>query len=201
HDLVEQQLRVAVDVERRLVLGRLDEVAAAPVYRRRGGVDERDTLHERMLEQLERVAIVVRHHVAAIAFHRVGAGALVEDGAHALQAAEPREELLLVEVVGDVATHQVAELGGRAQVVDRDDLELPARVERRHEMRADEARGAGDDDHSPNNSCGVTSAVPSLPTTMPPAVLARPTATSMAQPTASAVASVATTVSPAPDTS
>src|SRR5690606_5760254 len=158
-------------------------------------------LRQRVVEQLHRVPVVVGHHVAAIAFHRVGACALMEDRADALQAAEPGQELLLVEVVGDVAAHQVAKLRCRAQVVDRDDVPFAAGVERAHEVRADEAGRAGDDDHSPNNSSGVTSAVPSLPTTMPPAVFASVTATSTGQPTASAVASVATTVSPAPDTS
>src|SRR5204863_341638 len=85
---------------------------------------------------------------------------------------------------------------------DRDDLADAAAIERLHQLRADEAGGAGDDvvAHE-NSSFSVTSAVPNFVTLMPPARLARRMADSMLSPAASITASVAMTVSPAPVTS
>ena len=51
------------------------------------------------------------------------------------------------------------------------------------------------------SSSVVATAVPTLPTTMPAAMLARRAASSGGAPTATAAAITATTVSPAPDTS
>ena len=59
---------------------------------------------------------------------------------------EADEELVLVDVVGDLAVDEVAELVGAREVVDGDDARLAARVERLDEVGADEAGGAGDDD-------------------------------------------------------
>ena len=59
---------------------------------------------------------------------------------------EPRQKLVLVEIVGDLAIGEIAELVGARQIVDGDDVGLAARVERPDEIRSDEAGGAGDDD-------------------------------------------------------
>jgi hypothetical protein len=58
---------------------------------------------------------------------------------------EARGELVGIEVVGDRAADEVAELVGRIQPVDGEDLALAARVERPDQVRADESRCAGDD--------------------------------------------------------
>ena len=60
---------------------------------------------------------------------------------------------------------------------------------------------AADGSTRERNSAGVTTAVPLLPTTTDAAALATRTAGSKSIPHASKTASVATTVSPAPDTS
>ena len=62
-----------------------------------------------------------------------------------LEALEPRDELRLVEVVGDLAAGEVAELVGVREVVDRDDLGHAVAVERLDELRADESCRSGDD--------------------------------------------------------
>ena len=102
----------------------LDERRSEAVDRGRGGVDQRHALRLAPLQQLERVAVVVLEHVAAIGLHRVRAGALVEHdvGLRRGAAAHELEELALVEVVGDVAIGEVAELVGAREVVDRDDV-------------------------------------------------------------------------------
>jgi hypothetical protein len=55
---------------------------------------------------------------------------------------EARGELVGVEVVGEIASDEVAELVGRVQPVDGEDLALAPRVERPDQVRADESRGA-----------------------------------------------------------
>jgi hypothetical protein len=78
HVLVEQELRVAVDVERPLELALLAEDAAAAVDGRARRVDERHVVVLAPIEQRDRVAVVVPQHVAAVGLHRVRAGALME---------------------------------------------------------------------------------------------------------------------------
>jgi hypothetical protein len=56
------------------------------------------------------------------------------------------DELALVQVVGDLAVDQVAELVGAREVVDGEDVALAAIVERLDVVGADETGGAGDDD-------------------------------------------------------
>ena len=149
HALVEQELRVRVDVERALVLARLDEGRAGAVDRRARRVVERHVVVLAVLEQRERVAVVVAHHERGVAFHRVRARALVD---HRLQLAvevavgEAVGELVGLEVVGDVAVGEVGELVAGPEAVDRDHVAVAARVQRLHDVGADEARGAGDDD-------------------------------------------------------
>ena len=160
HVLVEQELRVAVDVERSLVLALLDERGAAAVHRRARRVEEGNVVVLAMVEQRHRVAVVVAQHVAAVALHRVGARALVQDRRDVvveIALRQAAQELVLVEVVGDLDIDQVANLVGARQVVDRDDVGLAARVQPAHQVRSDEAGGAGDDDvHDQDSAVGCT---------------------------------------------
>ena len=52
---------------------------------------------------------------------------------------EPREEFVLVDVVGDLAVDEIRELVGARQVVDGDDARLAARVQRPDQIGADES--------------------------------------------------------------
>ena len=102
-----------------------------------------------MIEQRHRVPVVVAHHEAAIGLHRVRARTLVQhrrDVVLEVAGADARDEFVLVEVIGDVAVREIAELVGVVQVVDGDDVAFAARVERPDQVRTDEAGGAGDDD-------------------------------------------------------
>lgn len=56
------------------------------------------------------------------------------------------EEVVLVQVVGDIGVRQVAELLAVGEIVHRDDVGLAAPVQRLQQIAADEAGGAGDDD-------------------------------------------------------
>ena len=148
HVLVEQELGVAVDVERRLVRALLAEHAAAAVDRCARRVQERHVVALAPVEERHRVPVVVAHHVAAVGLHRVGARALVQDRADVVVEVairEAQEEFLLVHVVGDLAVGEVPELVGLREVVDGDDVGLAAQVERADEIRADESGGSGDD--------------------------------------------------------
>ena len=108
------------------------------------------------MQQLLGVGEVVVHHVAAIVFERVGAGALMQDGADLcafeVAALEGGAELALVHVVGVLGAGEVEELGpaevGRGgEVVDDEDVALAGTVELLDEVAADEACSAGYDDH------------------------------------------------------
>ena len=56
---------------------------------------------------------------------------------------ELAQEVVLVQVVGDVGIDQVHELVALLQVVDREHLVLAAIAQRFHDVRADEAGRAG----------------------------------------------------------
>ena len=94
------------------------------------------------------------------------------------------QEFALVQVVGDRAADQVAELGRVGlQVVHHQDVGHAAGVQRPHQIAADKAGAAGYHVHAQSScassaatSCAVAVAVPSLPTTMPAARFARCTA-------------------------
>ncbi len=212
HQIVEEQLGVAVDVQRSLALPRLAKLLTAAVDGRRGSVQQACPALAAVLEEQLGIRIVVVHHVAAIRLRRGRTGALMEnrvDGAERCVALEQLPESLLVDVVGNVALDDIAELVGPRHVVDDNDVVDAAAIESRDEVRADEAGAAGDDDHGvdgtvsscDSSSARVATAVPSLPTTMPAAALASSRACSCGSRAASAVAITAITVSPAPLTS
>src|SRR5574340_512928 len=210
HHLVEQEFGVALHIARRLELAFLAEHRTAAIHRCRRRVEQAHVLILTVVEQLHRVARVIGHHVAAVLFHRVGARALVQDGFQCVvefTGFQAFDEFLLVEIIGDLAIDQVAELVRPLQIVDRDDVGDATLVERLDQIGADKAGRAGDDVihlssyNDARNSSSVTTAVPSLPTTMPAARLAIRMAVAASAPLASMTASVAITVSPAPLTS
>ncbi|KAG1434142.1 hypothetical protein G6F57_021724 [Rhizopus arrhizus] len=86
----------------------------------RRGIQERNAPRLAEFEQLQRDAVVVVHHVAAIALGRVRARALMQHGAHRGQAAvgDPAAEIVLVHVLGYLAIDQVDELVAFARAPD-----------------------------------------------------------------------------------
>ena len=140
----------------RSLAGSFGEVGAGSVDGGGGGVDERDLAIEREVQQFLRVGEVVVHHVAAIVFERVRAGALMQDGADlcVLEVAgfEGGAELALVHVVGVLGAGEVQELwpgkvGRGGEVIDQQNVALAGAVELVDEIAADEACAAGNDDH------------------------------------------------------
>ena len=59
---------------------------------------------------------------------------------------EPRDEFVLVEIVGDLGVGEVHEFVAVLEIIDGDDVGLAAPVEGVDQIGADEAGGAGDDD-------------------------------------------------------
>ncbi len=90
-------------------------------------------------------------------------------------------ERVFVEVVGNLAVDKIGDLLASCQVVHHHDVGDAAPIERRHQVRADEAGPAGNEYHgdgppvpsSASSSARVATAVPSRATTSPAAVLAR----------------------------
>src|SRR5262249_51856575 len=64
HQLVEEELRIPVDVERGLALARLAEFPARAVERRRRRVDQMHRVANAIAERLPRVRVLVLNHVA-----------------------------------------------------------------------------------------------------------------------------------------
>ncbi len=69
---------------------------------------------------------------------------------------ESFQEFILVEVIGNLAIDEVAELVGAREVVDGEDVGLAAIVQRPDKIGADKARGAGDDDIHGRSQVTVT---------------------------------------------
>src|SRR5712691_1210490 len=208
HRLIEQELRVAVDVERRREPALLAKAGARPVDRRRGRVDQGHFILQAEIEQRHRIAVVLLHHEAAVGPQGVGARALMEhrvDRAREIPRREARAEFVLVQKIGDLAGRQIAELVAVLQIVHGEDLRFAAGVERAHQVRAYEAGGAGDYvvhvylcPSASRSSSGWTGTAPSLPTLIPAARLATTTASCNGMPAPSITPRVAMTVSPAP---
>jgi hypothetical protein len=67
------------------------------------------------------------------------------DAAIELTVLDHAEELVLVEIIGDLAIVRLRNLSALRQVIDRDDVGYPALVERLDQVCAYEPAGAGDD--------------------------------------------------------
>ncbi len=154
--VVEDELGEAVDVERTLVFRIYGEAGGGAVGGGGRGVDEGDLALGREVQEHLRVVEVVPHHVLAVVFEGVRAGALMKDGFDRLvievACDEAFEEVELIHVVGVDGALQVEELGtgeigSRGQVVDHKDVGVACAVKLVDEVRADEAGAAGNDDH------------------------------------------------------
>ena len=73
-------------------------------------------------------------------------GDMLEISRFAVALREPREEIVLVEVVGDAAADEVHELAAIREIVDDHDVVVAASVELTNQVAADEAGAAGDED-------------------------------------------------------
>jgi hypothetical protein len=117
------------------------------------------------------------------------------------------DEVVLVEVIDDVAADQIPELVGFGQIVDGDDVLTPRSLSALTMLEPMKPAAPVTTMYmvvpysAAASSSRVTTAVPSLPTTMPAATLAVRIASAQPAPAATMTASVAITVSPAPETS
>src|SRR6185295_18819669 len=102
-----------------------------------------------VFEQLARIAVIVLHHVAPVGLGRVRTCAVVRDrDKRAIEGAilERTQEILLVEIVGDLAVDQVDELVALPKIIDRDNLVFAPVAQRLDDIRTDEPGRAGDYD-------------------------------------------------------
>src|SRR5690554_1641686 len=136
-----------------------------------------------------------------VALGGIGTCALMQHHVYLRQVArfDAQTEVIFMLIIGDLAPDQVPEFIAFREVVDHQNIGIAAAIEPAHQIAADETGAASYHDHE--SSPTVTTDVPSLPTTIPPARLAHPTESSQVRPAPRATANVASTVSPAPDTS
>ena len=149
HVTVEQQFGVAVHVDRAFILRLLGETPVVAVHRGAGSIDQGHVGAQALIQQAPGPGVVVLQHESAILLAGVGTGALVK---HLFRPVKPRgqvsHELLLVQVIQEVALEQVAELAAVAEVVHCDDVLAALRVQSAQQVAADKPGGAGDDDHA-----------------------------------------------------
>src|SRR5947207_11580815 len=149
HILIEEKFRIRVGVARRFAFAFLAEHAAIAIHGSTRRIDKRDVVVLAIRDEVDRIAIVVAHHVAAVGHHRVRARAFMNDRSEIVfevAGVETRAELILIEVVGDLGVPEIHELVTVLEIVDGDDAGLAAPIQRMNEIRSDEAGGARDDD-------------------------------------------------------
>src|SRR5690606_7405118 len=119
---------------------------------------------------------VVIEHVMPIALGGIGARTLVKHGLdiRKLPLGNPLTEIVFMQIVGNLPVDQIHELIAFGQVVDHQNIGIAALIQAAHNITADKAGSSGYHDH--DSSPAVTTDVPSLPTTTPPARLAHKTA-------------------------
>jgi hypothetical protein len=147
--VVEQFLRIGIDVERPLERRVLAKLGAAAIDGGRGGVEEGDPQRQAGMQQPLRIGVVHLHHVLAVPLGGGRAGALMEDGLDAAEIAglDARQELVLVEIVGDLVIGQIGDLAAIGEVIDDDYVVMAFGIERGDDVGADHAGAARDDDH------------------------------------------------------
>ena len=93
------------------------------------------------------IGVVEPHHRAAVPGGRVDTGPLMEDGGERGKGTERGEQFVAIEVVGKRLPGEVRTLHPLGEIVDGEDVGLPAGIERGEDVRADEAGGTGEEDH------------------------------------------------------
>ena len=152
--LVKQEFRVTVYIQRFFKLAGLNEVAGAAAVGGCGrGVQERNLTLKAVVQQLFGVLIVVIHHILTVPLGSGGASAFVEHGfnvAKFFTGHNLDQKIFFIHVVGDVQVNQVYELGAVFQVVDDQNIGNAFVIQRFHDVAANEASAAGNDNHNCN---------------------------------------------------
>ena len=147
--LIEKELRVAIDVERRFGFGIFPKARARAIDRRRRCVDIRHAVLGTEIEQSFRIFVVVLHKIAAIALGGIGACALMEHGFHRTvetAVVERLHECVLVDVIRDLAIGEIDELVALREVVHGNDVRHTPLIQCFDEIRSDEPGRAGYDE-------------------------------------------------------
>ena len=103
------------------------------------------------MQQLLRELEVELHHHAPVPFGGRRAGALVEHAddlrGEILLRHDPAQEIVALQVIGDAAAGEIDRLAAVGEVVHDHDVGDAGAVQALHDVGADEAGAAGDDDH------------------------------------------------------
>lgn len=78
--MVKQEFGVAVHIKRFFEFALFAEDFAFAVNRRTGGIKEGDAFVLTPVQQIQRVLVVVFHHIQTVVVHRIGTRALMENG-------------------------------------------------------------------------------------------------------------------------
>ena len=148
HALIEQQLGVAVDIERALECRVFAEGVRTAIGGCAGRVKQARATFLASLVQLDRGGKVVVHHVLAVHFHGVAASTFVENGFDL--AVGPFGEGVVkqvgIHIVGNLQVGQVAKLLTLGKVIYGNDVSQAALVETLDKVGANKSGGTGDND-------------------------------------------------------
>ena len=167
HREIEQVLAPAVEIHRleprqrlkRIVVG--EAALAVAVGRGRGGVDQRHARLGAPVEKHQREAEIGVDDEVAVGRGGLRDRAKVKHGIE-LAAREPAREIGRGDEIGQAALLQVPPLALGAEKVADGDIAMPGLVQRRHQVRSDEAGPAGDQEHAQRAPLGRPSGRPLL---------------------------------------
>ena len=104
------------------------------------------------MQEVLGIRVVVLHHVAAVPLGGLRAGALMKNCLDSLGkrriSRQPLNKIVLVEVVGYRQIGDIDELVSILEIVNHDDIVVPAVRKRVNEVAANESGTAGDDIHT-----------------------------------------------------
>ena len=117
-----------------------------------GGIQIRDAFLQASMQQNFGVLVVVLHHEFAVPLCGRGTGTFVKDGFYVIQQAivqlNPLQEIMLVEIIGNIAVADIVELTTVRQVINDDDVGATLIVQCLHDVTADKTGAACDNNHS-----------------------------------------------------
>ena len=152
HIFIEQEFRVAIDVQRLFVLAGFNKVGgASAVGGSRRGIQERDFVLQAIVQQLLGVLIVVIHHILAVPLGGGRTSAFMENGINIVKLFarhDLNKEVFFIHIISDVEVNQVGKLGAIFQVINHQDVGNAFIIQGFNDVTTDKTRAASHNDHT-----------------------------------------------------
>ncbi|SKN68881.1 7-keto-8-aminopelargonate synthetase and related enzymes [Mycobacteroides abscessus subsp. massiliense] len=151
--LVKQEFRVAIYIERFFQFALFAEDFALAIYSSAGSIKKWNTFILTPVQEVERVLVVVVHHVKAVMIHGIGTCTLMENGFNIVvrqkMAAHLADKFVFIEIMGNFTLGKVFKFFTFAQIVDGNNVGNTALVKCFDDVAADKAgRACYDNGHN-----------------------------------------------------